>query len=118
MVESCDYKNQRAYRFINPQWRDNYLDYGKTQIGEHLNQAWDDVYYTDVDSSESWIEVAGEITGKIPPKLVDVEVDLEDSTILELALMAHRSNITLNELINNVLRQEMASLLDNRDKQD
>ena len=35
----------------------------------------------------------------------EVEVELKDDQIVELALMAHEKNITLNELISRILKE-------------
>lgn len=37
----------------------------------------------------------------------DVEVDLPDDVILTLALEAHKRDITLNDLVNEVLREKL-----------
>ena len=36
---------------------------------------------------------------------VDVEIELPEKDILKLALLAHEKNITLNDIINDVLKQ-------------
>ena len=36
---------------------------------------------------------------------VDVEIELPERDILKLALLAHEKNITLNDIINDVLKQ-------------
>jgi len=38
---------------------------------------------------------------------VNVELELDDLTILKLALQAHKQNITLNEHINKILRENI-----------
>ena len=38
-------------------------------------------------------------------KFVSVEVDLSNDVLLSLTMMAHKQDITLNELCNNVLRE-------------
>lgn len=37
-----------------------------------------------------------------------VDIDLDDSLILQLALQAHTQNVTLNQHINNILRDSLA----------
>ena len=44
----------------------------------------------------------------------EVEIELKDDKILELALIAHERDITLNELINNILKDYL-SLVDNKE---
>ena len=44
----------------------------------------------------------------------EVEIELKDDEILDLALMAHDQDITLNELINNTLK-DYISLVENKE---
>lgn len=41
---------------------------------------------------------------------VEIPIELDDKTLLELALLAHERNITLNQLINKILQD----LIDNQ----
>ena len=43
-------------------------------------------------------------------QMVEVELDLEDDLLLQLCLMAHEQDITLNEFINNVLKEYIEKL--------
>jgi len=42
----------------------------------------------------------------------NIEVDLEDDMFLDLAKIAHEKNITFNELVSQVLREQIAKLDD------
>jgi len=47
---------------------------------------------------------------KVTPLYEDtnrVDLDLDDSIILQLAMQAHRENITLNQHINNIIREQL-----------
>ena len=47
---------------------------------------------------------------KVTPLYEDtnrVDLDLDDSVILPLAMQAHRENITLNQHINNIIREQL-----------
>tara|TARA_B000000565_G_scaffold230516_1_gene188848 strand:+ start:214 stop:426 length:213 start_codon:yes stop_codon:yes gene_type:complete len=47
---------------------------------------------------------------KVTPLYEDtnrVDLDLDDSVILQLAMQAHRENITLNQHINNIIREQL-----------
>lgn len=37
----------------------------------------------------------------------NIEVDLDNETLLQLCLLAHEQDITLNTLVNNMLREYM-----------
>ena len=36
-----------------------------------------------------------------------IEIELDEKILLALALMAHEKNITLNELVNNIIREQL-----------
>ena len=40
-------------------------------------------------------------------KMVDVEVILQDDVLFELAMAAHKKDITLNELCRNIIQEEL-----------
>lgn len=40
-------------------------------------------------------------------KFVDVEIELDNATWLELAMGAHKLGITLNEHVNSILREQL-----------
>ena len=37
-----------------------------------------------------------------------VEIDMSDQLFMQLALLAHKQNITLNQLCNNILKEQIA----------
>tara|TARA_B100002019_G_C21120947_1_gene523274 strand:+ start:533 stop:745 length:213 start_codon:yes stop_codon:yes gene_type:complete len=50
---------------------------------------------------------------KVTPLYEDtnrVDLDLDDSVILQLAMQAHRENITLNQHINNIIREQLPEI--------
>ena len=89
-VEACDYKHNRAYRLINPDYAD--LDHDKN--------AWDDVKWIDLDVDEDFIEKTQAIVaGKDYDIRVMMQLDLPDDLLLQVAIAAHRNGITLNDYI-------------------
>jgi ribosomal protein S18 len=107
-VSMCDYTNDRAYRMINPKNQEKHR-----KEAEHksvlANQAWDDVDYVDLDVLDDFIQKALAIkAGEDYSTDVSIPLDLPDDLLLEAALNAHRQNITLNEYINNALREMLA----------
>jgi len=46
---------------------------------------------------------------KVSGDTQEVEVNLPDDVLFELMLMAHRRDITLNQLCNEILREQLAS---------
>lgn len=103
LVEACDYKNDRAYRLFNPEYKDAYMNHSSQ---EFVNQAWDDVEYTDLDSDDDWIQKALAIrNGEDYDTRVSVPLDLSDAELFELMKLAHEHDLTLNEYVEDILRE-------------
>ena len=105
-VEACDYKNNRAYRIINPAFKDKH----DAEVGMRglYDEAWDDVNWCDLEVEEDFEEKARAIVaGEDYDTMVSVPLDLPNDLLLEAALNAHKQDITLNAYINNALREMM-----------
>lgn len=63
---------------------------------------------------EGWAEEGEKVSIKekdgsvIIEKLVDVEIDLDDSTFLSIAKMAHEKDITFNEMITQIIEEKLS----------
>ena len=107
MVEVCDYTNDRAYRLINPKYRDTF-DKEAKKHGSMSNQAWDDVDYADLETDADFMEKAQAIVAnKEYDTRISVPVDFTDEEILKYAMLAHEKDITLNQFIEQALRDFM-----------
>jgi hypothetical protein len=108
MVEAHDFKNQRAYRMINPAFKEAHDAEYKTRGIE--DQAWEDddgnpVKYTDLDVDADFLEKSRAIVaGEEYDTRVQISVDFTNEELLKYAIMAHEQDITLNELIEGALR--------------
>ena len=92
-VEACDYANNRAYRLKDP---DIILD----------KQAWDDVDFTELDVDDDFIQKAMAIkAGEEYDTRVSVPLDLEDGLLFELMKRAHERDITLNQMVEEIVRE-------------
>lgn len=105
-VTSYDYRNNRAYRLMNPV----FVDLHKAEARRHQvneREAWDEVNYTDLEVVDDWVEKARAIeAGEVDyDERVRVPLDLEDEHLFELMKLAHEQDITLNQLVENVLRE-------------
>lgn len=106
IVEACDYKNDRAYRRINPDWMENFkgnaLD---EEHSEYVDQAWDDVNFVDLESDDDWlIKARAIVAGKDYDERVSIPLDLPKDELFELMRLAHERDLTLNELVEEALR--------------
>lgn len=106
-VDVCDYTNNRAYRLINPAFKKSYLREAKSRLGDNNHdQAWDDVAYVDLEVEEDFLEKATAIiAGEKYDARIQVPVDLTDEEMLMLFKMAHEQDITLNTLVENLLKK-------------
>ena len=93
VVEACDYANNRAYRIKDPA-----IELDKT--------AWDDVEFTELDVDDDFIQKCLAIkAGEEYDTRVSVPLDLEDDLLFELMKKAHEEDITLNQMVERVLRE-------------
>jgi hypothetical protein len=73
------------------------------------NQAWDDVNYVDLEVDDDFIQKGLAIRdGNAYDTRVEVELDLDDDLLFGLMKLAHQKDITLNQLIEQILREAIA----------
>jgi hypothetical protein len=106
-ITVCDYKNNRAYRMIHP----DYQAAHKTEsIKRSVNpcQAWDDVEYVDLETVEDFvIKTQAIIDGQDYDTRVSIPIDLPESEMLKLFMMAHQRDMTFNEYVTEMLEQQL-----------
>ena len=103
VVEVCDYARDRAYRMINPNYKMVH-DAEALSRGVDFKQAWDDVNYVDLDTVEDFVEKAEAIRdGEDYDNRVDVPLTVPDDVLFELMKRAHEQDITLNQLVEQIL---------------
>lgn len=104
VVEVCDYRHQRAYRIINPDYRQAYLNEAKTH-GVREKEAWDDVDFVDLESDDDFIQKALAIrAGEDYDTRVSIPVDFPDDVLFTLMKQAHEQDITFNQHVENILK--------------
>jgi hypothetical protein len=104
-VEVCDYKNNRAYRLINPDYADM----------PHDMQAWDDVDWIDLEIDDDFIQKAlGIKEGKKYDTRISMPLTLSDEDTLRLFQAAHEADKTLNQYVEDLLRQYLDSVENTR----
>ena len=103
-AEICDYTNERAYRLINPKYKDKHDQEG-IQRGKFENQAWDDVDYIDLETEEDLLEkLVAIVNGEDYDTRVQVPVDFSDDELLKYMKLAHERDMTFNQLVEEALR--------------
>ena len=97
-VQAHDYKNQRAYRLINTEYREP----------NETSQAWDDVDYVDLEVEDDWIQKAQAIVnGEDYDTRVSVPIDFSDEELLKYMTLAHERDMTFNAFIEEALRHAL-----------
>jgi len=97
-------KDMRPYRWLNPDTKDIMIAETKQRKVKY-RKAWDDVKYIDLDLEEDFLEKAKAIFNGEPfDTRIQMEVDLDDETLLKLAVEAHKRDITINKYIEEVLQ--------------
>jgi hypothetical protein len=103
-VSSYDYRNNRAYRLIDPMYVELHRD-ESIRKNVNLNEAWDDVNYVDLETDDDWIQKATAIEAEEDYDVrVEVPLTLDDRQVFELMRLAHERDVTLNQLVESVLR--------------
>lgn len=103
-VQAHDYVYNRAYRLINPEFKEAHTLEAKDR-DSNLNEAWDDVDYIDLEEADDFIQKGLAIrAGEDYDTRVSVPLDLPDDVLFGLMKDAHERDITLNQLMEEVLR--------------
>jgi hypothetical protein len=109
-----DYSRERAYRLINPDFRQAYQQEAQER-GASANEAWDSVNYVDLETTEDFLAKARAIVAEEDyDTRVEVPLELDDTVLFGLMKMAHEQDITLNQLVEQIIRAEIDRLEDQR----
>jgi hypothetical protein len=105
LAEVTHDKKGYAYRWLNPAYKNAYLAECK-QREVDPSIVYDDKKFVDLETTEDWLTKANAIfNNKKFDKRVEVPLDLDDETFLHLAREAHNRDITLNKMVEIVLRE-------------
>jgi hypothetical protein len=104
-VSVCDYTNDRAYRMINPKFVEKHRKESKLR-DVNLNEAWDNVEYTDLEVDDDFIQKALAIkAGEEYDTGISIPLDLPHDVLFQAMMNAHNEDITLNEYFNKALKE-------------
>jgi hypothetical protein len=99
-VSAHDYKNNRSYRFIHPEFRNK--DHDEDE------EAWDGVKFTDLDVAEDWIEKAVAIKSGIEyDTRVKIPLELDEKEMMVLFKLAHEADVSLNQYVEMILKKAL-----------
>lgn len=103
-VEVCDYKNSRAYRMINPDYKEAHDSEAQVH-GVDGREAWDAVSFVDLEDPDDFIQKSLAIRGgQDYDTRVSIPVNFPDDVLLTLMKQAHEADITFNQHIENILK--------------
>jgi len=106
-VNSYDYRNGRAYRLCNPEFQ-TVMETEAVYRNVNKNEAWEGVDYVDLESDDDWIQKAIAIAaGEDYDTRVSIPLELDDDILLQLMKMAHERDLTFNEFVEDVLREQL-----------
>ena len=104
VVEAWDYKTDREYRWINP----NYVKaFNKESKKRDIDkrESMDGRNYIDLDVAEDILEKINAIVNSLDyDDRVKVPVDFSDEELLQYMKIAHERDITFNQLVEEALR--------------
>lgn len=95
------------YRWRDPAFIEaNSKEYTERNIDENL--AWDNQKWIDLEVEEDFLEKASAIfRGEGFDDRIQVPLDIEDDVFLRLALEAHKRDITVNQMVTEILQAEL-----------
>lgn len=104
-----DYANNRAYRLRNPAFVAAH-DQEATARDCTINEAWEDVNYIDLETNDDWLSKAEAIiAGEEYDTRVEVPLTLDKDQMYQLMQSAHEHDMTLNQFVEKILREEIAN---------
>ena len=103
-VQAHDYLHNRAYRVVNEDFAKKMKKESKRRDVDK-NQAWDDVNYVDLDVDDDFFQKALSIrAGEDYDTRLQLPLDLDQDMLFELMKQAHEQDITLNQLVEHIIR--------------
>ena len=98
-------QDEKPYRWLDPRYKDDMINEAKERKID-ADQAWDDVKWIDLEVEEDFFEKATAMfNGEEWDNRIQVPLDLDDDLLLQLAMEAHKRDITLNKMVEIVLQE-------------
>lgn len=104
-ITASDYINHRFYRWINPTYRDSHGEESRRR-GFDPNIVFDNEVYIDIEVEADILEKLRAITeGRPYDDRVQIELDLTEAEQFRLMQLAHEQDITLNQMVEQLLQE-------------
>ena len=109
-ISMCDYANKVAYQWTDPGYIDAYMN-RVSGLSDPRNIAWDKVEYTNTELAEDiLVKITAASNGKEYDRRVSVPLEMDEKEMFRLMKMAHERDITLNQLVEEVLKNKIDEL--------
>jgi hypothetical protein len=109
-VTVCDYRNDRAYRMIHPDYESAHTAEAQER-GVDADQAWDEAKYVDLEADDDFVEKAQAIiAGEDYDTRISIPIDLPEHELLELFKMAHARDMTFNDFVVEIVTEKIAAM--------
>lgn len=105
-AEVNDKANQhKPYRWLNPMYKQAMYEEASARRTD-ADFAWDNVMWYDLETAEDWLDKARAIMrGEKFDERIEVPLDLDDDTLMQLFIMAHERDVTLNKMVEIILQE-------------
>lgn len=98
-----------AYRWIAPNFVESHRQ--EAELRDIDDVACDGLPWIELDVLNDWVEKATAIRdGKPYDKRVMIQIELDDATFNGIARLAHEADMTFNQYVENILRDEINRL--------
>lgn len=109
-VEAHDYCRNRSYRWTNPKYKADH-DSEAAQRNIDPKEAYDDVNFVDLEvEADFWEKARAIVSNEDYDTRVQIEVEFDDDVLLAAMKLAHEKDVTFNELVEQVLRDQIEKL--------
>lgn len=107
-MQAWDYRNNREYRWIHPDFREDYKDEADSR-GVNSKQSFDDREFIEIEEIEDILEKARAIfLGKDYDTRIIIKLELTDDEEMLLMRAAHVKDMSVNQFIEHILEEEIA----------
>lgn len=95
----------KPYRWLNPKYKESHVAESKERDVDYT-MAWDNKKWVDLETSDDWLAKAKAImNNEAFDDRVEIPLDLDDDLLLKLFLEAHKRDITLNQMVEIILKK-------------
>lgn len=108
ICELFDYVNNRAYRWVNPDYQEAHDKEAKKRKVD-VEVAWEGVNFNEIELGEDILEKIQQLTeGNFKyDSRIRVPVEFSDEELLTYMKLAHDLDITFNELVEQAIKEAM-----------